>query len=72
MAKGLKPTKPGAWYFFVVCPLCNKPIIFREAPSPEMELRPFVTGVKLACDGCGKTNTFRASQVRRSQVIENK
>ena len=69
MAEGREPAKPGAWYFFVVCPSCKKQIIFREAPSPEMELRPFVTGVKLACEGCGKANTFRASQVRRSQVI---
>ena len=64
--------KPGGWYFFVECASCSKPIMFQEAPSPDQEERPAVRGATLACPHCGAEHTYRAAQVQRGQVDQNK
>lgn len=40
-------TKPGKWYFFIVCHTCHKEILIGEAPSPEQEKIPKVQGGKV-------------------------
>jgi hypothetical protein len=64
-------TKPGGWYFFVVCHTCHKEILISEAPSPEQEKTPRVRGGKVTCRHCQSAHTFQPSQVGRGRVPEN-
>jgi hypothetical protein len=66
-------TKPGNWYFFVVCrnPKCQQNIIFAEAPSLEEENQPKVRGGRFACPHCNTAGTYRAHEVRRGQVDDS-
>ncbi len=68
----MTPTKPGGWYFFIVCHNCEREILLSEAPSPEQEKAPKVQGGKVTCPHCQSARTFQPSQVGRGRVPENK
>ena len=64
----MSEAKPG-WYFFVG-PSCSQEITFKEAPSPEEEERPSVSGVQLVCPSCGTEHTYRPADVDRCLIEE--
>jgi hypothetical protein len=68
----MTPTKPGEWYFFIVCHNCEREILLSEAPSPEQEKAPKIQGGKVTCPHCQSARTFQPSQVGRGRVPENK
>src|SRR5712692_3839977 len=68
----MTPTKPGGWYFFIVCHNCQKEILLSEAPSQEQEKTPKVQGGKVTCPHCQSARTFEPSQVGRGWVAENR
>jgi hypothetical protein len=62
--------KLGSWWLFIVCqnPKCCRDLLLAEVPSPQQQPQMKVEGGRMTCPHCLTLNTYRAEQVRRSQV----
>jgi hypothetical protein len=63
-------TKPGNWYFVVVCPNCKTRHFIGEAPSPMSPQGSLVYAWEVSddCSHCGTHTDYPPEQVARWQI----